>query len=142
MNTDESDLTYTEAQSLALTALRERWTEVVFRLPDGEALGCAFGWVFTVDAETRAVREGTSPSVPTLVLVDKVSGQIAATSRRYTSERFGHMFERLLARSRANGQAWCVTLTAHLGAPITDIAGAARRDGLYQLKAGRDRGSI
>ena len=115
---------------------------VSFRLADGKTLSCTFGWVFTVDMDGDAVSEQNGPSPPQLVLVDSVSGQVVATSRPYTPETFGRVFEVLLARSRANGRNWCLTMSAHVGDRVEDIAEDARRAGLYLLKAGRKLGSI
>src|SRR3989442_14534996 len=143
MATDESDLTLGQAQLHALSGLAEHWPEESLRLAEGKTLPCGFGSVFTVDvAGGGAVSERNGRLFPTLVLVVKTSAQVVATSRPYTPAQFAQVFETLLARCRANGRTWCLTMTVHLNGRLDNIAEDAHRAGLEQLKAGRMQDSI
>ena len=136
-----SDLTLAQGQSHALTGLAAHWPEASLRLAVDKTLECEFGWVFTVDVADAAVSDRSGRLFPTLVLVAKTSGQVVATAMPYTAASFAKVYARLLARSRANARAWCLTMTAHHGAGprhrFDNLAEDARRAGLVELKAGR-----
>jgi hypothetical protein len=141
MAMDESNLTLSQAESLASSCLAEHWPEAAFRLAERKTITSGCGWVFTVDIPgpgTRVRPEGNGRLLPTLVFVVKTSAQVVATSSPYSPSQFAKVCERLLARSRANGRAWCLTMGAHLGDGLrpANIAEDARRAGLEQLKAG------
>lgn len=143
MATEESELTLTQAESLALSGLAEHWPDDALGLAEGKTLISECGWVFTVDIAGRgAVSERNGRLFPTLVLVVKTSGQVVASSRPYSPQEFAQVCERLLARSHANARAWCLTMSVHLGGDLRDgrrhsIAEDAQRAGLEQIRAGR-----
>lgn len=136
MTAADADLTLAQAQLHAFAGLAERWPDQPFRLVGALTLTCEFGWVFTVDVAAGATSERSGQLWPMLVLVEKTSGQVVATSRPYTPARLAQIFGRLLTSSRMNGRAWCLTMSAHLDGPAENIAEDAQRAGV-QLKAGR-----
>ena len=143
MATEESELTLSQAESLALSGLAEHWPDDALGLAEGKTMIAECGWVFTVDIAGRGtVSERNGRSFPTLVLVVKTSGQVVASSRPYSPQQFAQVCERLLARSRVNARAWCLTMSVHLrgdlpGGRHDSVAEDAQRAGLEQIKAGR-----
>jgi hypothetical protein len=146
MNTEQSDLTLVQAQERALAGLAERWPSVPLRISQDKTVTCGFGWVFTLDVTVVGkVSERISGRLPTLVLVDKRSAQVIATTKPSTAAQLEDVFERLLARSRVNGTHWCLTMINHLehleygGRRIVQTA---RREGLEDITPGSTEGSI
>jgi hypothetical protein len=146
MNSERSDLTLVQAQERALAGLAERWPSVPLRISEDETVTCGFGWVFTLDVTVvgKVSDRISGRPLPTLVLVDKRSAQVIATSKPSTAAQLEGVFERLLARSRLNGTHWCLTMTSHLehleyGGRIVETA---HREGLEDITPGSAQGSV
>jgi hypothetical protein len=131
MDNVEYALTKEEAHVLALECLTTRWPGIQWRLR--EVLERAFGWVFSTEATTEDTRMEQCRRVPPgLVLVNKRSGQVVATSRPHTPARFAKEYEVLLWRSQALARNWCSTPEVRR----PGIAEQARRSGLEDISRG------
>jgi hypothetical protein len=147
MNREQSELTLGQAQERVLAGLADRWPSAPLRISEDKTVTCGFGWVFTLNVPFvgRASDRISGHPLPTLVLVDKRSTQVIATSKPFTAAQFEAVFERLLASSRLNGTHWCLTMTSHLedfeyrGGRIIETA---RREGLVDITPGNQKGSI
>ena len=137
MDNAEYELTKEEAQVLALECLTARWPGKQWRLREREVLDRAFGWVFSTEVTTEDTPMERDRCVPPgLVLVNKRSGQVVATSRQHTPVRFAKEYEVLLGRSHAAARNWCSTVLDFPGVGLPGIAEEGRRMGLEDISRG------
>jgi len=96
----------------------------------------AFGWLFFVAlVEPDTVQPGVLSYRS--IIVNKHSNQVIGSSTEYTPERFIDIYERLLAKSQAEGQNWCLTMSLPFPwkrSGRQPLATKAKEMGLYELK--------
>jgi len=95
-----------------------------------------FGWLFFV-----AVAESNTVAMPVrtyrLIIVNKHSNQVIESSIEYTPARLIQIYEKLLAKSRAQAQNWCLNMSLPLPwrrSGRERLATKAKKMGFYQLK--------
>ena len=141
MDPEQPVLSLKQARRRVLAALAGRWPAVSFEIQSYATLAREFGWVFTLEvgaADPTTLVKG--PPLPRLALVSRASGQAVTTSRSYSPEQFGAVFERLLARSRGEARNWCLTMNqGYFEGERLSIAQEARAAGLEQLAASLER---
>ena len=143
MDDTESAATQEEAQVLALACLTKRWPGTLWRIRERDVVARAFGWVFSIETTTEdAPMEQAQRTPAGLVLVNKRSRQVVATSRPYTAIKFSKAYEVLLARSLANARNWCSTGFPGTKAGLPGIAEEARREGLEDISVAPTSHSI
>lgn len=131
----DDELTLEQARTRALAAIDERWPELSCRISETHAV--KLGWLFVLEHRSvPPVRRGTDVrKLPSLVLVDRKTARVLATSRRYTAPRFARVLERLL-----DGSGWCLTMDAGLGYRRAPAAERARRAGIDDITPARAGG--
>lgn len=101
-------LTKPAAERLVLARLQCRFPSAQLELEEATPGDLLFGWVFSVSAVAE-LNSNSTQSIPRLVIVNKYSGQVVASSVEPKLEEFVKRYEKLLAHNqRANSQ-WCGT---------------------------------
>jgi len=133
-------LTKLEAESLVLTCLKSRYGCEAIAV--GELSGereREFGWVFGVTAAGAAAGSSANARVPTLVIVNKYSEQVVASTIEYNVEEFVRLYEMLLAKNQSRHDNWCLTLPLPWSRwGRRTVAERAREGGFYEIRAKED----
>src|SRR5262249_337459 len=131
----ERVMTQEEAQVLALACLTKRCPNTSCRIREHEVLVGAFGWVFSIEATAEDMPTVQGHHAPRLVLVNRKSRQVVATTRAHSAVSFAQVYETLLARSVADARNWCLTGDDLAGSRVDlpGIGGEARRQGLEDI---------
>jgi hypothetical protein len=129
-------LTRQEAHQLLLERLklREGGDPVV---AEDRTLERPFGWLFFVAQSVASATARAEDAAYRPVIVNKHVKQIVASSIDYTPERFIEIYETLLAKSQAQTQQWCLSVSLPL--PWTwfgrdRLRRRAKDGGLYEIK--------
>jgi hypothetical protein len=129
-------LTREEAQQLLLKRLKDRQDARDHFVEERCTVERAFGWLFFVAlVEPDTVQPGVLSYRS--IIVNKHSNQVIGSSTEYTPERFIDIYERLLAKSQAEGQNWCLTMSLPFPwkrSGRQPLATKAKEMGLYELK--------
>jgi hypothetical protein len=128
-------LTREEAPQLLLKRLKDRQDARDHFVEERCTVERAFGWLFFVAlVEPDTVQPGVLSYRS--IIVNKHSNQVIGSSTEYTPERFIDIYERLLAKSQAEGQNWCLTMSLPFPWKRSgrQLATKAKEMGLYELK--------
>lgn len=128
-------LTREEAQQLVLTRLKDRQGARDLSIVEDRTIERAFGWLFFLAG--CSATERTEIVSHRLIIVNKYVEQVIESSIDYTPERFIEIYETLLAKSRASGGDWCLTVSSPL--PWRDfgrrrLAKKEKEMGLYEIR--------
>jgi len=136
-------LTKSQAVELALARLKFRHPETVLELADAIESEREFGWVFRVSQNGAQPAGGSSPSIPSMVIVNKYSAQVVANAIEYRLDEFIKQYQELLAQNQSDSSKWCGTV----GFPLPwrwlrgkSAAERAKENGFYEIRAQEERG--
>jgi len=130
-------LTRQEAHRLLLNRLTRREDDCNHFVEEQRTVERPFGWLFFVAvAESNTVAQMPVQTYR-LIIVNKHSNQVIESSIEYAPERFIQIYEKLLAKSQAQAQNWCLNMSLPLPwrrSGRERLATKAKRMGFYELK--------
>ena len=129
-------LTREEAHQSLLKRLEAQEDRLNESIEEHRTIERSFGWLFFVAlaASNTAQRRALSHR---LIIVNKYSNQVIESSIEYTPEQFIDIYENLLAKSQAQGENWCLTMSLPFPwkrSRRQRVATKAKEMGLYELK--------
>jgi hypothetical protein len=130
-------LTREEAQQLVLTRLKAGKDSRDLFIVDARTVERPFGWLFFVAVPGSSAAAQAESISHRLILVNKHVEQVIESSIAYTPERFIEVYETLMAKSRANGEDWCLTVSFPLlwkSFRRGRLAKKAKEMGLYEIR--------
>jgi hypothetical protein len=130
-------LTREKAQQLVLTRLKARQDARDLFIVENRTIERPFGWLFFVAVRCSSATAPHEPDSYRLIIVNKHVEQVIESSIDYTPERFIEIYETLLAKSRASGENWCLTMSFPLpwrGFRRGRLAKKAKELGLHELR--------
>ena len=130
-------LTKPEAERLVLRRLQSRFPSAQLKLAEATPTERHFGWVFLVMVTAAALNSDSNHSIPRMVIVNKYSAQVVASSVDYRIEEFVKRYEKLLAYNQIDKLKWCGT--AGLPTPWgwwrrRTVAEHAKEGGFYEIR--------
>jgi hypothetical protein len=130
-------LTREEAQQLLLNRLKNRQDGREQFVEEPRTVERPFGWLFFVAESGSSTTAQAEPLFPRMIIVNKHVKQLIKTSIDYTPQRFIEIYEMLLAKSEAQGQNWCLTLSLPFPwkrSGREHLASRAKELGLYEIQ--------
>ena len=130
-------LTREEAQQLVLTRLKDRKDARELFIVENRTIERLFGWLFFVTAAGSSTTAHAESVSHRRIIVIKHVEQVIESSIDYTPERFIEIYETLLAKSRASGEDWCLTMSFPLpwrGFRGGRLAKKAKEMGLHEIR--------
>lgn len=131
-----------EAEQLALSQLKSCYPAAVISLAEAAQVERPFGWVFVVHGASEEFDRSASKAVPHMLIVNKYSGQVVASSVAYDLGEFVGRYEKLLAQNQRRSAQWCSTA----GFPIPwrwwrkqSVAERAIEGGFYEVRGGESK---
>jgi len=138
----EKILTKEDAEKLVVEKLDKRAiAENIFSILKDQTIEKPFGWVFFYAETAKNIGDDTKkqPTDIHAIIINKYSHQVVANSTSQPVERIISLYEKLLIRSKAIGEGWCLSLTIPLP-PILKhksdrekFKEKAIKDGFYEI---------
>jgi hypothetical protein len=102
-------LSQAEAEELILARLNSHFDSADFSIARNGVVERSFGWLFRIDAVQSTAGEVREVKPPRVVIVNKYSEQIIASSIDHEPELFIQLYEKLLTKNQARAGNWCST---------------------------------
>jgi len=130
-------LTREEAQQLLLERLNDRQDGRKQFVEEHRTVERPFGWLFVVALSGSSTTVQAESLSYRLIIVNKHVKQVIESSIEYTPQRLIEIYETLLAKSRAQEQNWCLTMSLPFPWKRSGrerLASKAKKMGFYEIK--------
>ena len=131
-------LSQAQAEELVLGRLDSRFESARFSIAPKGVEERSFGWVFLIHAVQSGAGDSLEVKLPSVVIVNKYSEQVIATSSEQEPERLIQIYEKLLAKSKARAGDWCLTVSVPRPWRFwskRSVAESAQEAGFYEIRA-------
>ncbi len=131
-------LNQAQAEELVLARLNLRFASAQFSIAHKGVEERSFGWVFFIQAVQSGAGDSLEVKLPSVIIVNKYSEQVIATSREQEPGRLIRIYERLLAQNQARAGNWCLTVSVPRPSRFwrkRSVAESAQEAGFYEIGA-------